>query len=119
MTSTERTRRWRERHPEQARRQTAEGMRKLREADPEEARRRTAERMRQWRQRNKADPRKTQAHKAVERAVRSGQLVRPEACERCGRPTSVAHHEDYDKPLEVVWLCRACHGERHVELRYY
>lgn len=23
------------------------------------------------------------------------------------------HHEDYKKPLEVVWVCFACHAIRH------
>jgi hypothetical protein len=25
------------------------------------------------------------------------------------------HHPDYDKPLEVVWVCRSCHLDIHAE----
>jgi hypothetical protein len=28
----------------------------------------------------------------------------------------VAHHEDYDKPLDVIWLCRTHHKLRHREI---
>jgi ribosomal protein S27AE len=38
-------------------------------------------------------------------------------CIRCGEAKSVAHHEDYDKPLEVMWLCQPCHKQRHKELK--
>lgn len=57
-------------------------------------------------------------HAAVGKAVRAGTIVRPECCSSCGeaRPV-VAHHEDYDKPLDIVWLCRSCHRRRHSELR--
>lgn len=35
-------------------------------------------------------------------------------CERCGRRRRVqAHHDDYDKPLEVRWLCPPHHREWH------
>lgn len=51
---------------------------------------------------------------AVRRAVSSGALVRPEKCSRCGSGGRIqAHHHDYDKPLDVEWLCASCHLERH------
>ena len=46
----------------------------------------------------------------VQGALRSGKLVRPSLCEVCGAADRLdAHHEDYSKPLTVVWVCRKCH----------
>jgi ribosomal protein S27AE len=43
--------------------------------------------------------------------------IKVKPCERCGYGVGVhAHHEDYAKPLDVVWLCRRCHYDRHVEI---
>lgn len=50
----------------------------------------------------------------VKQALISGTLVR-QTC-WCGE-VAQAHHEDYDKPLEVVWLCTQHHADRHSELR--
>lgn len=61
------------------------------------------------------DKRRSRAHNKVSRAIIKGILVRAK-CERCGNPKSVAHHEDYDKPLDVTWLCQPCHKQRHKEL---
>lgn len=44
--------------------------------------------------------------------VKRGKVVKL-PCEICGSERSEAHHEDYDKPLEVVWLCREHHLELH------
>lgn len=68
---------------------------------------------RAWRQ---EDSRRVVAHSAVARAIRNVLLVRM-PCIRCGEAKSVAHHEDYDKPLEVMWLCQPCHKQRHKELK--
>ena len=62
------------------------------------------------------DSRRVVAHSAVSRAIREGRLDR-NPCVRCGEAKSVAHHEDYDKPIEVMWLCQPCHKQRHKELR--
>lgn len=61
---------------------------------------------------------KRKAHGKVAKAIQSGKLIRPPCCERCRRETTRldAHHEDYSKPLDVMWLCEPCHGERHREI---
>lgn len=61
-------------------------------------------------------PTKYKAHAAVGRAVREGKLQRG-SCERCGSLRVHGHHEDYSKPLEVMWLCPLHHKERHAELK--
>jgi hypothetical protein len=54
------------------------------------------------------------AHSAVSYAVSRGGLVRPDACSDCGLEGRIhGHHEDYSKPLDVVWLCPRCHKKRH------
>jgi hypothetical protein len=49
------------------------------------------------------------------RAYRAGRLPRPLRCMECGTPCreTQAHHEDYSKPLDVVWLCPPCHRAKH------
>ena len=72
----------------------------------------TTEITRAWRA---EDKKRSIAHNAVSRAIRNGSLFRL-PCIRCGEKKSVAHHEDYDKPLEVMWLCQSCHKQRHKEI---
>lgn len=61
------------------------------------------------------DKRRTAAHNAVARAIAKGLLIR-QPCERCGNEKSLAHHDDYDRKLDVMWLCQPCHKQRHKEL---
>jgi len=60
------------------------------------------------------DPKKRRAMWMVNNRKRSGTIVPPDACERCGSAGPLqAHHPDYSKPLDVVWLCTTCHGREH------
>jgi len=58
------------------------------------------------------------AARRVTVAIASGHLVRPAACERCGRTAKQieAHHfAGYQHPLTVSWVCRSCHRRAHRE----
>ena len=46
----------------------------------------------------------------------SGKIKR-EPCAVCGKEKAQAHHEDYSKHLDVVWLCTRHHADRHIYLR--
>jgi len=66
----------------------------------------------------KANKVKMKAHRLVAKAVKDGDLVRPEHCTCCGRAGIIeGHHDDYTMPLVVNWLCTCCHGKRHSELK--
>lgn len=52
------------------------------------------------------------AHLAVQKALLSGALHK-QGCEVCGHDTVDAHHDRYDEPLRVRWLCRRHHVKLH------
>jgi len=58
------------------------------------------------------------ARSLVSQAVKEKIVIRQTWCSSCGEepddPSTIeAHHEDYDSPLEITWLCKPCHGQRH------
>lgn len=57
-----------------------------------------------------ANSEKTEARSKVNVAIRTGKLIR-QLC-WCGK-VGEAHHEDYTKAYQIVWLCRKHHAERH------
>lgn len=64
----------------------------------------------------KRNPHKRSARLAIQRAVAGGRVVKPTTCEFCTNPVQEAHHDDYSKQLEVLWLCAVCHRARHKHL---
>ena len=65
-------------------------------------------------------PQDERVHLIVTKAITRGRLV-PKPCEDCGasgtdadgRNLVDAHHDDYNKPLDVRWLCGTCHKKWH------
>lgn len=56
---------------------------------------------------------KYKCRSAVQNALRSHRLIK-QPCEICGAMENVqAHHEDYSKPLDVIWLCFKHHRWIH------
>lgn len=62
----------------------------------------------------KNNPIKRKAQKAVSYAIQKGRLFRPENCSVCHNHSNIdAHHSDYAKPLDVIWMCGRCHKAWH------
>lgn len=60
-------------------------------------------------------PIRVKAQKTLNYAVFKGELEKSSCCQVCGdsAPRIEAHHYDYNKPLEVIWVCTSCHGWIH------
>jgi len=79
--------------------------------------RRRAKNHPEWARRGAAKQRATRsenvrARKLPYKAVKRRELARG-VCLVCRVPRAEAHHSDYSKPLEVVWLCRIHHRAWH------
>ena len=68
-----------------------------------------------YRERAKADAAKVPAHvhaarMRVYKALRSGEITRPNRCENCSAEKfTEAAHVSYADRLNIRWLCRTCH----------
>jgi len=95
--------RYREAHPENSR----AASKRWQKAHPEQC----AEQSKRHRERQ---PTKSRARDKLKYAVKSGRMSRPTICTRCSKIGAIqAHHEDYDKPFEVEWMCKPCHILHH------
>lgn len=67
-------------------------------------------------QKRTRNPLKIKARYITYKAIKDGVIPdRPDACEDCGDTEEglYIHHLDYEKPLEIAWLCGDCHAKRH------
>ncbi len=73
----------------------------------------------------KKNPHKRMVREFTTLAVKLGVLIRPESCGACGKPgvryangrySIEAHHPDHSRPLDVMWLCVACHRKADKEI---
>lgn len=62
-----------------------------------------------WRIKNKDN---SKVYSPLRRAILRGEIIKGH-CMVCGSNNVQAHHEDYAKPLEVMWLCGKHHRQLH------
>lgn len=62
-------------------------------------------------------PEKAAARQLLRTAVSAGKIVKPTVCLHCNNSYPIksiqGHHEDYSRPLDVLWLCQTCHLVLH------
>jgi hypothetical protein len=71
-----------------------------------------------WKRPTDKHPLKYAARRILNHQIEFGKIIRAEECQDCKKECKTeAHHEDYTKPLDVLWLCRQCHAYRHREFK--
>lgn len=97
-------RKYREKNREKIRRYHAEYIKKYIRKNPRAYSKSLANSVRLWR---KKYPERVRAHRRVFVEIRAGRMKKIPCF--CGSRNVEAHHEDYSKPLDVVWLCKTHH----------
>lgn len=70
----------------------------------------------EWHKKNKI---KVAAYGIVQRAVKAGIIIPPSSCSICNRKCVIhAHHQNYLKPLDIIWICASCHKKTHLGLDF-
>ena len=65
--------------------------------------------------------RETQFKDFVRRVTRSAVqqgIISKKPCQKCGDENSHAHHNDYHKPFDVIWLCKKHHHQLHSDITH-
>lgn len=79
--------------------------------NPEKHRKSSFESIKKWKKHNVEA---AKAHQLVNNHILRKKNLVPINCEKCGDVTKLqAHHEDYSKPFDIMWLCKKCHLKKH------
>jgi hypothetical protein len=113
---------WRDKNKEKCRIQVRLRMRKFRESEIQKERER--KQAKEYRSRNRdrinaysreyssKNRHMKNVHNKVFVKRRIGELISL-PCEACGNPNTHAHHDDYNKPFDIRWLCPSHHKQHH------
>jgi hypothetical protein len=101
-------RKWREENPEKARAYSLKSYYKHQEKNDNRAKERDA-----------MFPEKRKAVTKIMHLLQEGKIEKPEKCPQCSSSCyrMEAHHPDYSKPTEIIWLCAKCHRRLHERLK--
>lgn len=125
---------WRQENPDKIKNYTKTSLEKNKEKIY--ARRKTPENrikinelVKDWRKRNKdrhrenekirrkKENKKQLARSLIKKHLMRGKIIKPTMCDICKKEGKIeAHHTDYEKPLEIMWLCTVCHRHQHNKL---
>lgn len=91
---------------------------KIREMDKEYYEENSDKRKQYQKDHKKNNPKIHDAYKHYRKALSEGSIERKEYCQICGTKDVAldGHHADYDKPLEVIWVCKSCHTYIHKKI---
>jgi len=67
---------------------------------------------RHFKMQNPVSKQKIRARQKAREAVKKGKIIK-KPCVVCGETKVEAHHLDYDRPLQVLWMCEKHHDELH------
>ncbi len=71
-----------------------------------------------WKKSNEKNPQRRRARKILNDHLHRGKIIKGRFCHMCGKEKELhAHHENYENPLAVIWICTECHGFIHRELK--
>jgi hypothetical protein len=113
--NAQKCREWYQRNLERARKLSLEATKRY--LATEKGKKKRNNRTCEWEKKN---PEKRRAQEKLQYWVRTGKIQKPHKCSKCEIECDVqGHHEDYTKPLDVIWLCARCHFLLHHEHKHH
>lgn len=69
-------------------------------------------------EKRKSGDKKFIARQILKLAVKAKMIIKPLNCCKCNCEDKLeGHHSDYDKPLDVMWVCIPCHRKIHKKVK--